>query len=98
MPDADTSADAHVVEGPQVVRSVREVLVELSQTEDALREWRTRTGRREVPVLDVHALLARQRELVNELRLLSGTVDLTALDAPAVRTTEPDPAPHDVAS
>lgn len=61
-------------------RSVREVILDLSRTEDALREWRTRTGRREVPVLDVHALLTRQRQLVAELRLLSGTIDLTPFD------------------
>ena len=62
---------------PPTPRSVREVIAELAQTEDALREWRTRTGRREVPVLDVHALLTRERELVAELRHLSGTVDAT---------------------
>jgi hypothetical protein len=80
MPSSDTSAST---DDPLATRSVREVILELSQTEDALREWRTRTGRREVPVLDVHTLLARQRELVDELRHLSGTVDLTDLDADA---------------
>lgn len=76
MPGSDSHADAHE---PLTTRTVREVLVDLSQTEDALREWRTRTGRREVPVLDVHALVSRQRELVDELRHLSGATDLTAL-------------------
>lgn len=70
-----------VTEPVTSVRSVREVIAELAQTEDALREWQTRPGRRDVPVLDVRTLLHRQRELVAELRRLSGTRDLAALEA-----------------
>lgn len=76
MPSSDVRADI----GEPLCRSVREVIVELSQTEDALREWRTRTGRREVAGPDVHALLSRQRELVDELRTLSGNDDLAEPD------------------
>jgi hypothetical protein len=73
-------------------RTVRELIVELSLTEDSLREWRAGSGRRDVPVLDVHTLLARQRDLVAELRARTDAVDLTSFDA------APGPAVHDVAS
>ncbi|HET8614558.1 MAG TPA: hypothetical protein VFL94_03460 [Actinomycetales bacterium] len=91
MPGCDTPApdsrgDAETTTGPQASsdgRTVRELILELSQTEDALRDRRALAGRGEVPVPDVHALLGRQRELVAELRRLSGTLDLIALDAEA---------------
>jgi hypothetical protein len=73
-------------------RTVRELIVELSRTEDALREWRSRRGQREVPVLDVHALLAQQRDLVAQLRRLSATTDLS-VDLTAAHANQPaDPS------
>jgi hypothetical protein len=72
-------------------RTVRELLVALSRTEDELREWRSRRGQRDVPVPDVHALLSQQRELVAALRRLSGTIDLTPFDGVPGPT---DPAEH----
>jgi hypothetical protein len=95
VPDPRDDADGRT--GPRTPLeglTLRELIVELSRTEDALREWRTRRVGRDVPVPDVHALLSRQRELVAELRRLSGSIDLTAADG----TPTPAGPPENVAS